>query len=212
MHYALEIIMSPVSDINAAVEEILLPFSENEPEATCAFWDWWEIGGGYSGRKLEAVVPADKMEAFYAALKEKNVTVSCFTAGKQQLQPASQSVMVDALWRQMCPGAGDVCPIFNHSGKQNNSDICAFADMPPNLTAFRLIIAAPDFNGKKMEAVSMFSKEIWNGVNHEKTQWDGKVSTGVAMHVESLSRYRKEYAEKVSPKPDWIVVTVDYHS
>ncbi len=212
MHYALEIIMPPVADVKAAIEEILLPFSENNEEARHSFWDWWQIGGRYSGKKTEATVEAGKLKSFQDELIRRNVTVSGVVFGKQELQPASQAEMVDALWREMCPGAGNVCPMFKHSGERATGDICAFKDLPPSLTAYKFIVAAPDYEGKKLEAVTMFSKDLWNGVTHEATTWDGTVAAGVAMHLEKLSNYAEAYAEKVKPQADWLVVTVDYHS
>ena len=47
---------------------------------------------------------------------------------------------------------------------------------------------------------------------HEKTNWDGLLSTAMKMHVDHLQGYTDEYKEKVTPRPDWLVVTVDYHS
>lgn len=212
MHYSLEIIMPPVADVKAAVKDILRPFSENEEDARHSFWDWWKIGGRYSGHKAEATVAPEKLEAFQAELKRRKVTVSGLVWGKQELQPTSQIEMVDALWREMCPGAGQSCPMFKHSGERSGSDVCTFKDLPPALTAYKLIIAAPDYEGKKLEAVSMFTKALWNGVTHEDTKWDGSVASGIAMHLARLENYKKEYAAKVTPQPDWIAVTVDYHS
>ena len=58
----------------------------------------------------------------------------------------------------------------------------------------------------------MISDDIWNGVMHVKTQWDGKLKTALDAHSEKIKRYRDEYREKRTPKDDWLVVTVDYHS
>ena len=66
--------------------------------------------------------------------------------------------------------------------------------------------------GKKFEAITMLSKSLWNGVNHEDTQWDGNVAAGIAMHLKRLTNYAETYAEKATPQPDWLIVTVDYHS
>lgn len=212
MHYSLEIITPPVADVEAAIGEILLPFSENEEDANYAFWDWWQIGGRYSGGKTEAVVDPERLQAFKDELTRRKVTVSGLICGKQELQPASQIEMVDALWRDMCPGAGRVCPMFKHSGERSSGDICTFKDLPPALKAYKVIFAAPDYEGKKLEAVSMFTQSIWNGVTHEDTKWDGTVASAIAMHRDKFKNYKKEYAEKVTPRDDWMVVTVDYHS
>lgn len=212
MHYSLEIVMPPVQDVSAAIDEILAPFDENDAESRCAFWDWWQIGGRWSGAKTEATVSQEKMQAFRDELTRRVVTVSGIVFGKEELQPASQIEMVDALWREMCPGAGDVCPLFKHSGESSGGDICALKDLPEALKAYKVIVAAKDYEDKKLEAVSMFSKSLWNGANHEDTKWDGTVASGIAMHLERIKNYKSEYAVKATPQPDWLVVTVDYHS
>ncbi len=49
MHYHLEIILPPTEDIEKAIAEILQQFDENEEENTNSFWDWYQIGGRYTG-------------------------------------------------------------------------------------------------------------------------------------------------------------------
>lgn len=64
MHYHLEIIMPPPSNsenaaislggpprnwVEAAVEQVLEPFSEQNPENEHSFYDWYEIGGRWKG-------------------------------------------------------------------------------------------------------------------------------------------------------------------
>src|SRR6185503_20458398 len=106
MHYHLEIIMPPTEDVERSVAEILKRFNENADDETRsnAFWDWYQSGGRYSGCKLEALVPQERRDAFWAELKARGVTVSGLQFGKQELKPASQIPSVDALWREMCPG------------------------------------------------------------------------------------------------------------
>ena len=210
MHYHLEIVMPPTADVEAAIEQIMRPFDENNEESYRPFWDWFQIGGRYSGSKLEACVPKQRMDAFHEELKARKVTVSGLQWGKQELQPASQIPPVDKLWREMCPGAGDVCPMFQHSGKFMSMDKCTVAQLPDGLTAHHLIIAALDYEEKEMQATHMLIKEIYNGVTHQKTDFDGNVLK--AINGLDFSHYKAEYAAKITPKPDWLVVTVDYHS
>lgn len=216
MHHRLEIIMPPVADIEAAVAQIMAPFDENCEDEDIAssfqFWDWYQIGGRYSGRKLEQSIDPAKVEAFIAALQEKGVTCSGLVWGKQELSPASQIPMVDALWREMCPGAGDVCPMFKHSGDSMNMDICRLDQMPAACTALAVIVAGPNHDGTKLEAKYMIHEDTWNGVIHVKSEWDCKVTTAIQNHLKRIEGYAEAYKEKVTPKPDWLVVTVDYHS
>src|SRR6185312_2392586 len=103
MHYQLEIIMPPVADVKTAVAQILEPFDEQgededgNPNAH-GFWDWYVIGGRWAGAKLEAMFGPERLKAFRAELAERNVTISGVRFGKQELQPADQIPMVDALW------------------------------------------------------------------------------------------------------------------
>lgn len=212
MHYHMEIVMPPTDDVAAAVEKILAPFSENDEEARHAFWDWYQLGGRYSGAKLEARVPKEKREAFFVALKQMGVTVSGLQWGKQELSPASQAPAVDALWREMCPGAGATCPIFKHSGEGVGVlDICTLSEVPDELAAYSLIIAGPNYAGE-LAAAELSHQSIWNGVTHQDTTFKGGVKAAIDEFLERINSYTDEYKERLTPKPDWLVVTVDYHS
>jgi len=93
MHYTCEIVMPNVEDVNAAIEQIMAPFSENtkgdEDYSGYAFWDYWVIGGRWSGRKLRHSLGKDRLDAFHKLLVDMNVTVSGVVAGKERLQPAT---------------------------------------------------------------------------------------------------------------------------
>jgi len=218
MHYRLEVILPPTDDIEAAIAEVMAPFSEcldddDENKSSFTFWDWYQLGGRYSGRKLEQAVGEEKVDAFRKVLNEKNVTVSGLVWGKQELSPASQIPMVDALWREMCPGGGDVCPMFKHSGEGVGSmDICTLDQMPEETTALAVIIAGHSYDGTKLEAKYMIHDSMWNGVMHVETQWDKKVKSALDDWVKKLSNYAEAYKQKHMPQRDWLVVTVDYHS
>ena len=211
MHFHLEIIMPPTDKVEAAVAKILSPFDENKEDARNSFWDWHQLGGRYSGSKLEALVTQEKRDAFFAEIKSRKVTVSGVQFGKQELQPAEQIPMVDALWREMCPNAGEVCPFFQHSRNNMNLDICTLAECPESLTAYALIIAALGFQDE-LEAVHMIHQSVWNGVTHVDTDFSGSVMAELARWRGKAEHYREEYFEKINPRPDWLVVTVDYHS
>lgn len=218
MHYHCEIAMPPTDDINAAVEKVLAPFSENNEEAYHAFWDWYVIGGRFAGRKLEASLDAKKVEAFYAELTTRNVTVSGLQAGKQKLAPASQVPMVDELWQEFFPESNQTsCPIFDHSNDQYKeylpSDVMRVSDVPKSLTCSRIIFAADKgFSDTGIEAVEMFSTDIWNGVTWEDTAWSGNFEDAVQRYFKKTAGGRPEYVERIKLKDDWLAVTVDYHS
>jgi len=226
MHFHLEIIMPPTDDVEAAVKQIMMPFceidSDDEDEqdnrSSYRFWDWYVIGGRWSRVKVESMLGKDRIDAFMSKLADMKVTVSSFRAGKQSLQPESQIAMVDALWRDMFPESGlEVCPLFAHFNDQyKNSfsygDVCRLYELPQELAAEKTIVAIPNYRNDGLEAGFMIQKTFWNGVCHVESIWSGKVSDVIPMHIDKLKSYKDEYREQCTPKPDWLVVTVDCHS
>ena len=221
MHYHLEIIMPKTKEIASAISEIMAPFDENEEDADHPFWDWYIIGGRFAGSKEMCGYDKDKLSRFYKELNEKNVTVSGLQCGKQEISPASQIQMVDEIWNKYFPtenGELTACPIFAHSNNQYDSndligcDISPLEDVPRNMQCSHVIIAGPSFDNKKFEAHFMLKDTSWNGVNHMDVSWDKTISGAVEKFKEKLTHYKEEYRERVTPKGDWICVTVDYHS
>lgn len=225
MHSHLEIVMPPTDDVAARVAQIMAPLDENYKdeegnESRHGFWDFFVIGGRFAGSKAQAKYHEEKMAAFNAPLKERNVTVSGLTCGKQTLQPASQIPMVDALWQEHFPESGlAVCPLFSHSNDQYDSadtlagDVCTLAEMPHGLTAERVIIAGPHWrDSETVEGKHMEQEAFWNGMNHVDSSWDGTVASAIARFAERIKTYKPEYREKALPREGWLVVTVDYHS
>ena len=216
MHYRMEIVLPPVDDVKAAIEQIMKPFrdeSESEDASSFRFWDWYQIGGRYSGSKLRQRVGAERLTAFDAELDRMGVTVSGLQFGKPELSPSSQREAVDALWRKMCPGAGDVCPMFKHSGeKLGSGDICRLSEITDEITSYAVIVAGPNYDFSGLDAKHMIHKDMWNGVTHVETKWDGLVLSAVKEYTESLKNSSEEYRVKHMPHNDWFVVTVDYHS
>lgn len=208
-HYHLEIIMPNSKKIESDIEKILMPFSENDEENRNAFYDWYSLGGRWTGEKIKAKYKPETLDAFYKDLIEKKVTVSGVQSGKQTLQPKDQIPMVDKLWNSYFPDGGSVCPLFDHFKADTESvDICSFLNIPEYLTAARVIIVNPE----KTEAAFMIEDSFWNGVNFIDTKWDGKVKSAIEMYLNKIKRYKEEWVIKNTPNADWICVTVDYHS
>ena len=225
MHYHCEIIMPPTDtdDVLEKVSKIMAPFNECEPDnpeeaeewsARNGFWDYWLIGGRWSGIKAQSRIDPKRLEEFFEELQHRKVTVSGVQFGKQELSPSSQIPMVDSLWREWFPDAGfDACPLFKHAGDLLNDDICSFGRAPLDMKCERVIVAGPIFRDPTVfEAVYMVEDSIWNGVTHQKTVWDGTIRQAVEQHNERLASYSDEYREKFTIRPDWTVVTIDYHS
>lgn len=226
MHSHCEIIMPKTKNIGAAIDSILEPFSENKNYSDNSFWDFYVIGGRFAGQKEMCNYDSNKLDDFYKALNEKKITVTGLQCGKQTINPPEQIPEVDKLWNEFFPtenGEIVACPIFSHSNDQYDSDdliscdICRVEEIPPKLFAARVIIAAPTimepkYKENKIEAVFMTCQNIWNGVNFEDTGWDGNVLTALETHKKKITHYKEEYKQKITPQPDWLCVTVDYHS
>jgi len=225
MHAHLEIVMPPVDDIEAAVEQILKDFDEQGEDEdgnanSYGFWDWYVIGGRWAGAKLEFQLGEDKIKEFRALLNEKGVTVSGFQAGKPALQPASQIEVVDALWNEYFPNSPlKQCPLFAHSNNQYDKvsgvvgDIMKFGDIDFDFTAERIIFAKPSYSDEKiLQAGFMLQQDAYNGCNFMKTDWNGKFSAAKERYLKSIETYKNGYKEKYTPTDEWLVVTVDYHS
>jgi hypothetical protein len=228
MHEHLEIIMPPTDDIEASVKRIMAQFDENaegEEKSSCPFWDFYVIGGRMAGIKTEVRIDKEKLGRFQQWLKSEGITVAGFQAGKPELSPASQIPKVDAMWHKIT-GLSGPCMLFNHSNDQFgrgldgsiNGDICTLAELPDELTADRVIFATPQYNsetGKRTsppKAGHMEQRQAWNGVNYITSTWDGLVKTAVSNFLKELDGMNPDYVATQMPKPDWLVVTVDYHT
>lgn len=219
MHYHCEVVMPPRDDVKEALDEILDPFQEGQKWYR-GFWDWWQIGGRYSGSKITKALPQEARDAFFAELEARNVTVSGIQLGKQTLQPAAQGPMVDALWREHFPDTPfEHCPLFDHAGKQLPGDIMRLDEVRGDFPLEHLIVAGlHGWHDKYQEEVEFEAKfmlrdTVWNGCNHEKTVWDRTFRGGMAMWAEDLEKHYSDAAqEHYTPQEDWLVVTVDYHS
>jgi hypothetical protein len=224
MHHHCEIIMPPTDDIEAAVTAILKPFDE-DPDANeedvrlgTPFWDWWVIGGRFAGMKFQSTLNAEKLKAFHAELAKRKVTVSGLTCGKQELNPSTQIPLVDGLWRDYFPDTKGPCPLFSHSNDQYNSkdllpdDVMRFWAVPNDLKVARVIFAADPYEKGETSPTFMLADSIWNGCNFEETAWDGTFADAVERFKTKHKHYAADYVERITPKDDWLVVTVDYHS
>jgi len=219
MHHHLEVIIPPTFSVEEALKVIMKPFDESssfeedDNFSGQAFWDYWVIGGRWSGSKLQAKLDDDKIEAFIEKLNEMNITVSGIVFGKQEISPADQIPAVDKLWNEMFPDSGsEHCPIFQHSGDDIKYDVCTLAEAPKDMKCSHLIIATDKNYDDTWEAEYMISDSFWNGVNHIDTTWDGTIKHGLEMANKKFQQYVEEARDKYIPRDDWLVITVDYHS
>jgi hypothetical protein len=204
MHAIAEIVIPQTADVPASIEQVMGYFKGEEGEDRSSWFDFWVIGGRYSGHKLEARIGQTRIAQFSKMLNEKQFTVSSFTMGKPDLKPASQIPEVDALWREWFPGCGEKCVFLSHYHDQyghsgiNPVDVCSVGDCPENLKCERLIIAGPLCMCDKAGQIvpkKMLATSLWNGVDWQDTLFDGMVKPKLAGLNSTM-----------------LLVTVDYHN
>jgi hypothetical protein len=219
MHHLLEIILpNDTKNISSAIAEIMEPFDENGEDTHHTFWDFYVIGGRWAGQKQVSLFDQEKVKKFYELLKENKVTVSGLQCGKQEISPADQIPFVDNLWNDLFPeNDGRPCPLFNHSNDQYDEYGIICGDILPvkechDFECGHIIIAEKKEYSGKYEAEFMLQTDIWNGVTHQDTNWDGKIGSAVDLFKEKTKRYADEWKKKFENIDNWVSVTVDYHS
>jgi hypothetical protein len=223
VHYHLEVIFSPdLGDPKTVIAEVMKPFDENDDEnRRSGFWDWYVIGGRWAGTKRLRRYDAKKLDEFNDWCKEAKITVSGLTAGKQELSPASQIPVVDAKWKEMF--GDDKCILFKHANDQYSpastidGDVSRLADSL-DVKCSRVIFCGRSHAGTDgkwiggPEAKFMLAESQWNGVNHMPIRWDGTIGDTLEQFQKGIENYSDEYREAMTPKGEWLCVTVDYHS
>lgn len=223
MHHRLEVILpqpdgfvfdeAGISLLETTLGPLLEPFSEYAPEeiaSTCTFFDYWIIGGRWSGDKLIARLDPDTIAAFNAELNSMKLTISAVQAGKPSLQPESQADQVNDLWQRYFPDCLYPCPYFMSPWEHTLSDICTVGQIPDGLTAHRVMIFGPTYRGFTT-LHTHYAREVWLGSNYMKTDWDGNVMAAIHKHQLRFSN-DSDFARKARVQDDWLSVTVDYHS
>lgn len=233
MHAHLEIILPSGANIEQDVATLMEPFCEilkdgEEDEdaiSKYAFWDWYTIGGRWSGNKVEVMIDKKRMADFRKELVKRKIMVSTFQAGKPSITTPEQVQEVDELWRSWFPKSRlDNCPLFAHSQGKNIEwpNIMLLSEVLrkiPDLGAERVMIGKNYTydDGPKLRCSTMQVREVYNGSDWQRTSWDGKVKSALELHRND--RY-PEYERVPSDLKDWVnlympnavVVTVDYHS
>jgi hypothetical protein len=212
-HYHMEIVIPPVINVKEFIDSAMAEFSENNDESRHTFWDWFEIGGRYSGIKIEEILGRDRIKSFWEILKAEEITVSSFTCGKQELAPKSQEAKVNALWNEHFPNSPvKTCPLFRNYN-ENYADIHELGKVPESLEMYTFMIAVPNkFYENKPSAEFLLHKDFWNGRNFQKTDWDRTLKHAMELFREKTRNYKDDYREEITPKPDWLCVTIDYHN
>lgn len=218
MHYKIEVVIPPTNNVEESVKQVMDSFLDDDGDGTphCDWYDWYVIGGRWSGDKLMARCDEEKLKGFNDMLNEEKFTVGSFVCGKEELNPASQIPVVDTLWREWFPGVSDMCPLFQHYWDQyseglSSADVCKVSEIPDRLTCNRLIIAEVkhwgDDAGKVLVKDRMLCKEFWNGVEWQDTTFKGNVKEGMRIIAEG-----KHGEPDLTDRSEWLVVTVDIHN
>lgn len=219
-HYHLEMILPPeaADRIEDAIAEVLAPFCEHRDDAAHTFWDWWVIGGRYSGKHVLQRYEPNTLAEFWKWCQDAKVQVSSLTFGKQTLMKEWQEP-VDAKWNELFPGSGlDRCPLFDSFNDRHETDVCKVSELGQWSNSYQLIIAGPSFNydpetkdGEftldRLKAREMVAVEHWNGVGFVESKWEG--STHDFLATDKPSPGTKDLATVTD---DWLAVTIDYHS
>ena len=217
MHFHNEIVIPPTKHLSVepVVKEVMARFDETsedvpEWEQKHTFWDYFLIGGRFSGSKLTSGIPKEDMDEFIKLLQHHNITVSNFQAGKQNIEPRYQVPMVNALWQEKFPGKGSVCPIFK-SDEKYNSDICTVENIKDGLKCYRVIIGTFNAKKNKYEASWMIEENMFNGLCLIKSDWDTTVKHALKKYHDYLHQYDRVPQPHMLVQDDWLVVTVDNH-
>jgi hypothetical protein len=196
----------------------MAPFDENNIDdadhSGQAFWDWYVIGGRWSGTKLQDRLGRERIATFNRELEAMKVTVSAVQVGKPELSPSDQLPKVDEAWRRNFPDAKiDYCPFFRRDRAKEELipyDVCLLGECP-RVTAERIIIAGCRTDGTLYPA-HMMEMRYWNGVTYVDTSWDGDVLVAISAYIVSRKNSTDDWKDRNLPRGDWLVVTVDYHS
>lgn len=151
MHYHCEVVIPAEGDVEQAVTGALAPHREND-ECTNGFWDWWQIGGRWSGAK----------DGYEADKDPANIEVCsyCRGYGKRGDKPCNG-----------CSGEGKRAK-WPTEWKRHAGDIVSVSAIPPDFKCYTLVL--PDGTA--------LVREKWTGEKIVDTDFDGNVAKALAEH------------------------------
>ena len=149
-------------------------------------WDWFVIGGRWSGEKLLAKLDKDRLKAFWVEFKKRGYGWPSAEHSDEERRRDSQ-----ALFMEFFPDFKGEIPVWRDQYKREGGegDVAKVEDLPETLSCHTLILP-----GKRRAEVLQI--EEWNGKDFVKTAFKGDV-------VAELKR---------RGLTDGYLVTVDYHS
>jgi hypothetical protein len=206
MHYHAEIFINNLLDIDAEVEKIMAPFDENldieEKEDEDGdkywhnpngFWDWFQIGGRWSGvhTGYDPSTDKDNYEKCFICegtgfrndrlgveRRSSDPSYTCNGCGERK----EENGVVTWAHGKFGPG---LTLKFQSNFKRYFGDVINVSDIKDDFYCYTLMV------GKEC-----FHKEVWNGETFVNTEFDGNVK-GKLLELNITKGY---------------LVTVDYHT
>lgn len=220
MHCRLELLLPPGST-KEDVEPAMQFLSEYEPagwdeDAGHPEWvgprrgvyDYFVIGGRWTGAHAEAHYSEDDMSRFRRLLQGREVKVSRVRMGKPTLT-SHKPEEIDGWWREMFPdGPLSRCPIFDYASFAD-VDAMPVAKLHPEDSAEMVYIVGPP---EQYRHRHFLRTSTWNGMNWQKSAWDGKIASAIESHNALLDGATEEYRAPRLVTGEWVAFTVDCHT
>jgi len=185
MHYHCEVYLERLpKDVFEAVSKVMEPYELWFDEATGerhGFWDWFVVGGQWSGAHTIATLDPSKIEKFYKICEEKRL-FWCGVKSPKKVQEAKRREE----FLKLFPGFEGPIPTCRDRYKDDGyvDDVVSVGRVSPRLTCYTLIL--PD---------EVLHYKVWTGVDFCRTDFDG---------------YVKKALEQRGITTGYLV-TVDYH-
>jgi hypothetical protein len=108
-------------------------------------------------------------------------------------------------------GFYDYYTLISHGLWDNKDMVTTVADLTKDDTAFRVLVVGKN-SFCDLSGVYMVVQEAFNGLSYNKTDWDCTVLSAIDKAKERISYYLEGVRDSYTPKDDWLVVKIDYHS
>lgn len=149
-------------------------------------WDWFVVGGCWSGEKLMAKLDPNKVKAFSAEFEKRGYGWTSMEHPEEERRRDTHK-----LFMKYFPNFKGEIPVYRDQYKEGGGegDICKVSELPEKFSCHTLIIP-----GKRSAEVLMTQE--WDGKDFVKTSFDG----------DAVAELKKRGLT------DGYLVTVDYHS
>jgi hypothetical protein len=164
MHFHCEIYLKEKpairEELETKIEEIMAPFQEayiEETDSHAGFWDWWQVGGRWSGIHTDYDPDEDPRNIDTCSL--------CNGTGLRNDTLGKKARKKDPSYTcNGCSGKGKR-PLWPSLRVPYEGDIMSVNDIRPDLDCYTLIVSGVVYHTDK-----------WTGKEFIKTEFDGNVS------------------------------------